>query len=87
LDRPLTLGKGDRGKCPERVLDCGFFALLYARVAYDNVASRRALEKCGFRLVATERSFAEARSGEIEEVVLRFEESGSARGESRSSSV
>jgi hypothetical protein len=36
------------------------------------------LEKCGFRVVATERAFAEARSGEIEEFVLRLEESGSA---------
>jgi RimJ/RimL family protein N-acetyltransferase len=51
---------------------------LQARVAYDNVASRRVLEKCGFRVVATERGFAEARSGEIEEFVLQLEESGSA---------
>ena len=51
---------------------------LHARVAYDNVASLRVLEKCGFRVVATERSFAEARSGEIEEFVLQLEESGSA---------
>ena len=46
---------------------------LHARVAYDNVASKRVLEKCGFRAVATERSFAEARSREIEEVVLRLD--------------
>ena len=51
---------------------------LHARVAFDNVASCRVLEKCGFRIVATERGFAEARSGEIEEFVLRLEESGSA---------
>jgi RimJ/RimL family protein N-acetyltransferase len=42
-------------------------------VAHDNVASRRVLEKCGFRAIATERGFAEARSGEIEEVVLRLD--------------
>jgi RimJ/RimL family protein N-acetyltransferase len=51
---------------------------LHARVAHDNVASRRVLEKCGFRVVATERGFADARSGEIEEFVLRLEESASA---------
>jgi RimJ/RimL family protein N-acetyltransferase len=51
---------------------------LHARVAYDNVASQRVLEKCGFRVVATERSFAQARSAEIEELVLRLEEPGSA---------
>ena len=47
---------------------------LHARVASDNVASRRVLEKCGFRVVATERGFAEARSAEIEDLVLRLDE-------------
>jgi RimJ/RimL family protein N-acetyltransferase len=46
---------------------------LRARVAFDNVASRRVLEKCGFRVVATDRGFAEARSAEIEELVLRLD--------------
>jgi RimJ/RimL family protein N-acetyltransferase len=46
---------------------------LHACVAYDNVASQRVLEKCGFRVIATERDFATARSGEIEELVLRLE--------------
>jgi RimJ/RimL family protein N-acetyltransferase len=36
----------------------------HARVAYDNVASYRVLEKCGFCVIATERSFAQARSAE-----------------------
>jgi RimJ/RimL family protein N-acetyltransferase len=47
---------------------------LHARVASDNAASRRVLEKCGFRVIATERSVAEARSAEIEELVLRLDE-------------
>jgi RimJ/RimL family protein N-acetyltransferase len=51
---------------------------IHARVAADNVGSRRVLEKCGFRVVAHDRGFAEARSGEIEELVLRREEPGSA---------
>jgi RimJ/RimL family protein N-acetyltransferase len=46
---------------------------LHARIAHDNVGSRRVLEKCGFRVVATDRGFAEARSGEIEEFILRLE--------------
>jgi RimJ/RimL family protein N-acetyltransferase len=50
---------------------------LHARVAFDNVASRRVLEKCGFRVIATERGFAQARSAEIEEFVLRLDEPGS----------
>jgi len=46
---------------------------LHARVASDNVASRRVLEKCSFRAVGTDRGFAHARSAEIEEFVLRLE--------------
>ncbi|MGN6380756.1 MAG: GNAT family N-acetyltransferase [Gaiellales bacterium] len=47
---------------------------IHARVASDNVASRRVLEKCGFHVIATDRGFAEARAGEIEELVLRLEQ-------------
>jgi RimJ/RimL family protein N-acetyltransferase len=46
---------------------------LHARVAADNVASRRVLEKCGFRVVGSERGFAEARAAEIHELVLRLD--------------
>ena len=49
-------------------------APLHARVAHDNVASRRVLEKCGFRVVGTDRGFVEARSREIDEIVLRLEQ-------------
>jgi RimJ/RimL family protein N-acetyltransferase len=58
-----------------------------ARVAYDNIASKRVLEKCGFRVIATERGFAEARSGESRNwcygsnrnLRARFRDSASAR--------
>ena len=46
---------------------------LHARIAHDNVGSRRVLEKCGFRVIASDRGFAEARSGEIEELILRLD--------------
>lgn len=45
---------------------------LYARVAKDNVASVRVLEKCGFVLRGQERSFAPARNAEIEELILEL---------------
>jgi RimJ/RimL family protein N-acetyltransferase len=45
---------------------------LHARVAKDNVGSRRVLEKCGFVLIAEERGFANARGAEIDELVLRL---------------
>jgi RimJ/RimL family protein N-acetyltransferase len=47
---------------------------LHAHVAADNLASRRVLEKCGFRVIATARGVAGARSAEIEELVLRLDE-------------
>jgi RimJ/RimL family protein N-acetyltransferase len=43
---------------------------LYARVATDNAGSRRVLEKCGFRVSAHARGFANARRTEIDELVL-----------------
>jgi RimJ/RimL family protein N-acetyltransferase len=47
---------------------------LHAHIASDNVASRRVLEKCGFRVIGADRGFAEARSREIEELALRLGE-------------
>lgn len=45
---------------------------IHARVASDNAASRRVLEKCGFVLERTERAFAEGRGEEIEELVMQL---------------
>ena len=56
---------------------------LHGRVASDNVGSRRVLEKCGFRVVGTERGFAGARAAEIEELVLRLDGPGYKPGASR----
>jgi RimJ/RimL family protein N-acetyltransferase len=43
---------------------------LYARVASDNLASIRVLEKCGFEKIGVEKGFANARGQEIDEWVL-----------------
>jgi RimJ/RimL family protein N-acetyltransferase len=45
---------------------------LYARVAADNVASIRVLEKCGFAISGYERTFADARGEEIDEALLEL---------------
>lgn len=45
---------------------------LYASAAKDNVASIRVLEKCGFTFSRVEKSFANARGEEIEEVMLEL---------------
>jgi RimJ/RimL family protein N-acetyltransferase len=43
---------------------------IYARVARDNLASRRVLEKCGFEVLDQMTGFANARGQEIEELLL-----------------
>ena len=47
---------------------------IYARVAKDNLGSRRVLEKCGFRTIGESKGFANARGQEIEELLLKLEE-------------
>jgi RimJ/RimL family protein N-acetyltransferase len=74
VDRSLLLGKGIATDALNAFLAVDRSRPLHARVASDNVASRRVLEKCGFRVIATERNVAEARSAEIEELVLRLDE-------------
>lgn len=43
---------------------------IYARVAKDNLASLRVLQKCGFSIVGEDRGFANARGAETEEFIL-----------------
>jgi RimJ/RimL family protein N-acetyltransferase len=43
---------------------------IYARVAKDNIASRRVLEKCGFTAYGEEHSYASARQTEIDELLF-----------------
>lgn len=45
----------------------------YGRTVADNVASRRVLEKCGFTVVGSERAYANARGGEVDELILRLD--------------
>jgi len=47
---------------------------IFARVAKDNVASVRVLEKCGFVACGQETGFAQARGAEIEELIFRRDE-------------
>jgi RimJ/RimL family protein N-acetyltransferase len=45
---------------------------IYARVAKDNLGSRRVLEKCGFQTIGQSKGFANARGEEIEELHLEL---------------
>jgi RimJ/RimL family protein N-acetyltransferase len=44
---------------------------IYARAAQDNAASLRVLAKCGFVIIGEDRGYANARSTEIDEYLLR----------------
>ena len=48
---------------------------LHARTAFDNIGSLRVLQKCGFQVIGKTRTFAESRGDEIEESILRLDES------------
>jgi RimJ/RimL family protein N-acetyltransferase len=45
---------------------------LYARVAKDNAASIRVLEKCGFTISGEDKGFSNARGEEVEEFILKL---------------
>jgi RimJ/RimL family protein N-acetyltransferase len=45
-----------------------------ARAATDNLGSLRVLQKCGFKIVGTDKGFAHGRGGETEEYLLRLDE-------------
>jgi RimJ/RimL family protein N-acetyltransferase len=45
---------------------------IYARVAKDNLPSRRVLEKCGFVVIEGSSGFANARGAEVEELLLEL---------------
>lgn len=63
-------GKGIATKAVDEFLRDLTVRPVYARVAKDNIASRRVLEKCGFRICGEDKGFANARGMEIEEYIL-----------------
>lgn len=49
---------------------------VYARVAKDNTASLRVLEKCGFEISGEDKGFSNARGEEVEEFILALSGEG-----------
>jgi len=47
---------------------------VFARVAKDNIGSKRVLEKCGFKIIGDDKGFANARDKEIEEYIMQLEQ-------------
>ncbi len=70
IDR-AAWGRGIASRALELLLDLVPARPLHARVASDNAASLRVLQKSGFKVTGTENSFARGRNGTIEELILR----------------
>jgi len=66
-------GRGIATAALELFLDMVQERPLYARAVKDNMASIRVLEKCGFVVCGEDKGFANARGGEVAEVVLRLD--------------
>lgn len=65
-------GKGIATKALSKFLREVKVRPIYGRASKDNVASIRVLEKCGFRIIAYGKGFANARAKEIEEVIFEL---------------
>ena len=63
-------GKGVATLALQQFLDLQTVRPIFGRFAVDNTGSRRVLEKCGFTPHGTDRSYANARSEEIEEIAM-----------------
>jgi RimJ/RimL family protein N-acetyltransferase len=66
-------GRGLAGGALAAVLERMPTRPVFASAAADNHASRRVLERAGFKETGSERGFAEARGQEIEEVLFRLD--------------
>ena len=72
IDR-AAWGKGIATRALALLLELVTVRPLHARAASDNAGSLRVLQKCGFRVVGTETSFAAGRNENIEETILRLD--------------
>ncbi len=66
-------GRGIATLALTAMLNCVQTRPLYAHVAKGNPASRRVLQKCGFRIVAADRSLAGLPGEPVEELILRLD--------------
>lgn len=46
---------------------------IFARAAADNIGSLKVLEKCGFKIIGTDKGFANGRGEETKEYILRLD--------------
>lgn len=65
-------GKGIATSALKQFLEIEHSRPLFGRVAFDNVASQKVLEKCGFKRIGKDKGFANARQEEIEEYIYKL---------------
>ena len=70
IDR-AAWGHGFASRALELLMDLVPVRPLHARAASDNIGSLRVLQRSGFKVIGTERSFAPGRNSDIEETILR----------------
>ena len=65
-------GKGIATDALKQFLEIEKTRPIYGRVAFDNLGSKRVLEKCGFEQIGTDKGFANARGKEIVEFIYKL---------------
>jgi RimJ/RimL family protein N-acetyltransferase len=66
-------GRGLATQALTRMLDLVVERPIFGRVATDNIGSIRVLQKCGFKIIGKNKGFANGRSGDTEEYILRLD--------------
>ena len=65
-------GKGIASAALQEILRIEQERPIFGRTAFDNYASQKVLEKCGFEKIGTDTGFANARQTTIEEFIYRL---------------
>ena len=71
IDRKFW-GQGIATKALKEFLSIETVRPFFARVAFDNFASQKVLERCGFVKIGSDKGFANARQTEIEEFIYKL---------------
>ena len=66
-------GRGLATQALNRMLHLVVDRPIFARAATDNIGSIRVLQKCGFKIIGTNKDFANGRGKETEEYILRLD--------------
>jgi RimJ/RimL family protein N-acetyltransferase len=66
-------GKGLATQALNKMLHLVVARPIFGRAAADNIGSIRVLQKCGFKIIGTDKGFANGRGQETEECILRLD--------------